>query len=125
MNTADDECALAEKLLRTFHLSVPERATFSGGRMRLSTLVTAAERYLASGRCLPEGWTPESEFDGVVIELRGDGYWLHERAEVAIMRFSPLFSERADNLREAVRYYLNYYIQCVGGLDGIPIAWDE
>lgn len=124
MNTADDECDLAEKLLRTLHLSVPERATLSGGRMRFSTLVAAAERYLASGHCLPEGWTPESEFDGVVIELRGDGYWLHERFEFSMNRFSPLQSHRAESLREAVRYYLTRFGNGAG-LDGIPIAWDE
>lgn len=124
MSATDDEYALAEKLLRTLHLNVPERARLSGGRMRFSILVAAAERYLASGGCLPEGWTPESEYDGVAVELRDDGYWLHQRAEIGVMRFSPLRSERADDVRKAVRYYLKRFGDGAGP-DGVPIAWGE
>ena len=124
MTVADNEFALAEKLLRTFHLNVPERASLTDGRMRFSVLVAAAERYLASGRCLPEGWTPDSEYDGVVIELRDGVYWMHDRAEIGVMRFSPLRSERADDLREVVRCYLKRFGDGAG-LDGVPIAWGE
>lgn len=118
------ESALAEKLLRTFHLSVPERAGLVGGRMRFSALVSAAERVLAAGSCLPEGWAPNDEYDGVVLEIRDGAYWMHVRHEIGVLRFSPPRSKRVRSLREAVRRYLTHF----GGgtsLDGIPIAWDE
>lgn len=124
MSAAEPESALAEKLLRTLHLNVPERSSLGGGRIRFSALAAAAEGYLASGRCLPEDWIPDLEYDGVVLELRDDGYWLHDRAEIGVMRFSPPRSRRAGSLHEAVRYYLERFGDGTG-LDGVPIAWDE
>ena len=118
------EIALAEKLLRTLHLNVPERAELSGGHVRFSVLVAAAERYLGSGRCLPEGYTPEQDYDGVGLELQDDGYWIHERFEVGVIRLSPLQSRRAGSLQEAVQYYLRSFGDGAS-LDGAPIAWDE
>lgn len=124
VRVAETESALAEKLLRTLHLSVPERSSLSGERMRFSALADAAERYLASGRCLPEGWKPNLEYDGVVLELRDDGYWMHDRVEIGVMRFSPPRSWRAGGLHEAVRGYLERFGDGTG-LDGVPIAWDK
>lgn len=124
MSAADTESALAEKLLRTLHLNVAERSSLTGGRVRFSSLAAAAERYLASRRCLPEGWTPDLEYDGVVLALRDDGYWMHDRAEIGVMRFSPPRSWRAGSLHEAVRYYLER-VGDGSGQDGVPIAWGE
>lgn len=120
----DAEFALAEKLLRTLHLNVPERAHLAGGRMRFSVLVEAAERFLASRRLLPEGWTPAMEESFRILELRDDGYWIHSRDEIGYLRFSPLRSRRAPGIRDAVRSYLKYFGDGAS-LDGIPIAWEE
>jgi hypothetical protein len=119
-----DELDLSEKLLRTFHLSVPDRALLVGGRARLSTLVAAAARYLDETHTLPEGWRSPMPYDGVVIERRGDDYWLHERHEIGMLRYSPVKSRKASDLTEAVRYYVQRFGKD-GQLDGIPIDFDQ
>ena len=92
------EFLLAEKLLRTLHLSVPERRTLPGGRIAFSALLAAAERILESGETLPPGWSPHSAYDGVIIQKTADGYLLHERFEIGVMRFSELQTQRVSTL---------------------------
>jgi hypothetical protein len=124
LDTSLTEIALAEKLLRTLHLNVPERAGLYAGKVRFSVLVAAAERLLASGERLPAGWTSDLEYDGAVLELRDGGYWMHECHEIGVMRFSPVRSQLASSINEAVRYYLKRFGDG-STLDGVPIAWDE
>ncbi len=59
---------LARKLIETYHLNVPERAALPDGKMPFTALVSAA--------------------GSVVIEMRPDGYWLHEQHEIGVPRCS-------------------------------------
>lgn len=119
------ELDLAEKLLRTLHLNTREQAALIGRTLPLSVMVAAARRFLDCGRCLPDGWTPGDEGDGVVIERRGEDFWLHERNEIsAYGHLSPLRSRRAPNLDEAVVYYLQYFGDSKG-LDGVLIDFNR
>ena len=118
------ELDLAEKLLRTFHLNSREQAELRGRRLPLSVVVAAARRFLDRGRCLPEGWNPQVEGDGVVIEQRGEDFWLHEQNEIGYGHLSPLRSRRVPNLEEAVIYYLRYFGDGKS-LDGVFIDFDQ
>ena len=119
------ELDLAEKLLRTFHLNTEERAALIDRRLPLSVIVAAARRFLNGDGCLPEGWDPQDEGDGVVIERRGNDFWLHEQNEIsAFGHLSPLRSRRAPDLEAAVIYYLQYFGDGKS-LDGVPIDFDR
>lgn len=119
------ELDLAEKLLRTFHLNTLEQAKLTHRRLSLSVLVAAARRFLNTGRCLPEGWEPEVNGDGVVIERRGNEYWLHEQNEISVYgHLSPLRSRRAQSLDAAVIYYLKFFGDGKS-LDGVLIDFDR
>lgn len=119
-----DELALAEKLLRELHISVPDRRLLVGGHVRLSTLIAAAARYLDETHALPEGRRASMPYDGVVIKRRGDDYWLYERHEIGMLRYSPVESRKASDLADAVRYYVRRFGKD-GQLDGIPIDFDQ
>lgn len=119
-----DELDLAEELLRQFHLNVPDRRLLVDGRVRLSTLVAAAARYLDETHTLPEGWRAPMPYDGVVIERRGDDYWLHERHEIGMLRYSRVKTRKASDLTEAVRYHVQRFGED-GQLDGVPIDFDK
>ena len=123
MNTT--ELDLAEKLLRTFHLNTMEQAALIDRKLPLSVLVAAARRFLDRDRCLPDGWKPQVEGDGVVIERQGEDFWLHEQNEIsAYGHLSPVRSRRISNLDEAVIYYLQYYGDGQT-LDGVRIDFAE
>ena len=115
------EAALCRKLLETLHLSVPERQALPGGRARFSVLLAAAADVLGSASWLPPERRPTEPFDGILIEARPDGYWLHERHEVGVGRSSSVASRRAEGLTEAVEAYLH----SAGGaaVDGVPIDY--
>lgn len=115
------ETGLCRKLLETLHLSVSERQALPDGRARFSVLLAAAADVLRAASWLPPTLRPSESFDGVVIEARPDGYWLHERHEVGVGRFSPVESRRAEGLAEAVEAYP----RSAGGaaVDGVPIDY--
>lgn len=123
MGISQRECELASKLLQTLHLSVAERAELPGGKLRFSTLLTAARADLARTGFLPAVLRPDDDYHGVVIELRDDSYWIHERAESGVGRFGPRSSRKAESLREAVRAYLRAHGE--PSIDGVPIDFDD
>jgi hypothetical protein len=63
-------------------------------------------------------------YDGVVIKRRGDDYWLYERHEIGMLRYSLIESRKASDLADAVRYYVRRFGKD-GQLDGIPIDFDQ
>lgn len=113
------ETELCRKLLETLHLSVSERQALPGGRARFSALLTAAADLLRAASWLPSGRRPTEPFEGAIIEARPDGYWVHERHEVGVGRFSPVDSRRVGGLAEAVETYLG------SAVDGVPIDYDS
>jgi hypothetical protein len=88
------EAELARKLADTFHLSVPERAEFPGGRVRWSVLVSTVGESLAESKWFPKDWRSDQLYDGVIIEGRADRFMLHERREIGMTRFSDVGSVR-------------------------------
>lgn len=121
-DVSDRELDLAAKLLQTLHLSVAERQELPNGQLRLSVLVSAARSELAREAFLPSQLRPSSHFDGVVLELRDDVYWVHEQREIGVGRHGPTVSKRAESLRDAVRRYVT--AQGKNEIDGVPIELD-
>jgi len=122
MAISERERELASKLLQTLQLSVSERAELSDGRMRMSALITAARSDLARSRYLPSRLRPDDNYDGVVLELRDEVYWIHERHESGVNRFGRTTSRRANDVREAVRAYVRVHGR--SAIDGVPIRDD-
>jgi hypothetical protein len=118
LGVTDRELELASKLLQTLHLSVDERRELTSGRLRLSVLVAAARSDLVKRAFLPSRLRPES-FDGVLLELRADTYWVHTRYETGVGRYSQPVASPAVDLKDAVLQYLD----ANGGnqIDGVPI----
>ncbi len=113
---------LAEKLLTTLHLNVAERASLPAGEMPFSALLQAAQKTLAVHHFMPPQFRPDDKFTGVLIELRGEQVFVHERHEIGVMRLSPTTTERVANLKTA----LQLFIKANGGekLDDVRIAYD-
>jgi hypothetical protein len=122
MATSERERELASKLLETLHLSVSERAELSDGRIRMSALIAAARSALAHSCYLPSRLRPDDNYDGVVLELRDEVYWIHERHESGVNRFGPATTRRANDLREAVQAYVGVHGR--SAIDGVPIRDD-
>lgn len=115
--------SLADKLLRSLHLSVEERRQLPGEAMPMSLLVRA----VAAG-IRKNGWFPfpveagSTIGEGVVIELSGGEYFVHLQHEIGIGRYSKIERRRVDGLKEAV----SRYVQSIGGasIDGIRIDFE-
>ena len=111
---------LARKLIETCHLNVPQRAALPNGQMPFSALVSAAGDILLEFKWLPRNSRADGPFHDVVIEMRSDGYWLHEQHEIGVQRFSPVKSWRVASLEEAVRCR----VRSLGDdIDGVPVDW--
>jgi len=111
---------LARKLIETGHLNVPERSSLPDGQMPFSALVSAAGDVLREFKWLPRNSRADGSFHDVVIEMRSDGYWLHEQHEIGVERFSPVKSQRVASLEEAVRCR----VRSLGNdIDGVPVDW--
>lgn len=107
--------ALVEKLLRTGHLSVPERRAL--GTARWPTVLAVIERGLASG------WFPGplvGDGEHAAIERTGAGYVVHEQHEIGVLRWGPVERSEHPTLKAAVRAWL---AACRWGraIDGVPI----
>lgn len=119
-----DDVALAGKLAETLHLDVEERARIPRGGVRLSDVVAAVRKVLDAGHCFPRHRIPGEGYEGVVIEPRADGtVWTHERHEIGVSRFSPVRSQQAASLEEAVTEFLRATAGRNAGIDGIAIDW--
>lgn len=116
---AEAESALARKLAKTFHLSVPDRRELPKSGLAFSAFVKAIRDVLAEKHRYPPDWRPDEPFDGIVIESQPDGFMLHERHEIGVSRFSPCKSRFARSLEEAVKVFLRKIFG--DRIDGIPI----
>ncbi len=114
---------LARKLIETYHLNVPERAALPDGKMPFTALVSAAGDILSEFTWLPRSGRPDGPFLDVVVEMRPDGYWLHEQQEIGVQRFSPVKSWQVASLEEAVR--LRVCALGGNGVGGVPVDWEK
>ncbi len=116
------EVTILRKLLSTLHIDVPERRALPGGQARLSMLMVAAEEVLAEDGFLPPFLRPDHGFDGIVLEVKGDGYLVHRRREVGVGGYSDLVSEPAGDLEGALRAFID--VNGCTNIDGVPILDD-
>jgi len=91
------------------------------GKMPFTALVSAAGDILSEFKWLPRSGRPDGPFHGVVIEMRPDGYWLHEQHEIGVGRFSPVKSWHVASLEEAVRFRVRFL---GNDIDGVPVDWE-
>jgi hypothetical protein len=122
MNDLATEQEVLRKLLETLHVNVPERAALPGNCARFSRLVAAVRAAMAESPWFPSHLRPERSFTGAIIEARGvDTYWVHERHEIGLYRYSETTSQQVESLEEAVRRYVK--VTCGDTIDGVPIDW--
>ena len=121
MSTPDRTLQICRKLLENLHLNAEERREFAGARVPFSVMLVAARQALDEVPCLPPSLRPDLEFEGIVVESREDGYWVHECHEVGIGKYSTVATRHARDLADAVRAY----VRANGGtaIDGIPIDY--
>lgn len=117
------EVVLARKLAGRFHLSVPERAELTDGRVRGSAFIAAVGEILAEAGWFPRGWGLDRPFDGMVIESTDRGLVLHEQRELGVGRYSDVRSRTADSLDGAVRAFVAATFG--GNIDGVGLSWEE
>lgn len=122
MNDLATKQEVVRKLLETLYVNVLERAALPGGRARFSSLVAAVRAALAESPWFPSHLRPQRSFTGAIIEARSAGtYWVHERHEVGLYRYSETTGQQVESLEEAVRRYVKR--TCGDVIDGIPIDW--
>lgn len=88
---------LLEKLLRTGHLSVPERRAL--GAVTLEAMCAGIARALP----FPE---PESDVEQVVIVKAGEGFAVRARHEVGVGRLGPTIETVHATIEAAVEAWL-------------------
>jgi hypothetical protein len=113
------EVELSRKLLLTSHLNAPERAVL-GDRVRFSVLLRLVEQSLSERAYFPPNLHPGMDYDGVVIEKRGDEYWTHERHESGLFQYGPVISQNMQKLSTALRFKL-----ARGSIDGVIIDFER
>jgi hypothetical protein len=112
------ELNVAHQLLERFHASVADRRVISPDGLPFSVLVEAARLALAANPWLPSMRRADDIFDGIILERRGSEYWVHERHEVGVSRYSEVRSHHAKSLDAAVREYIAPFD---GSIDGVRI----
>jgi hypothetical protein len=107
------------KLLDTLHITSEDRRELGGQRLHFSALLEVARVSLDEVNFLPTLLRPDQEFEGVLIEKRGDTYLVHECHEIGVGRYSPVKVRVAKDLADALRAYVRAH----GGtaIDGVPI----
>src|SRR5688572_23419531 len=117
----ETERELCFKLLKTLHLSVPERAFLPNGRARFSVLVEVVANALEQNGWFPFPLRPGNDIgEGVVLESRAGRVWVHEQHEVGVGRFGPIRSHEVSSVAEGVRAYID--ANHGPPIDGVPIA---
>jgi hypothetical protein len=118
------ERELCLKLLKTLHLSVPERASLPNGHARFSVLVQAVGDALEQNGWFPFPLRPGSDLgEGVVLESRAGRVWVHEQHEVGVGRFGPIRSYAVSSVADGVRAYID--ANHGSPIDGVQVAWRE
>jgi hypothetical protein len=123
MTTPERLQEICRKLLDTLHINAEERRELAGERIPFSTLIASAKAALDEVPFLPSTLRPDHEFEGVLIEQRGNSYVVHECHEVGVGRYSPVKLRVAKDLADALRAY----VRVNGGtaIDGVPIQLGE
>jgi hypothetical protein len=112
--------ALVEKLLRTGHLSVPERRAL--GAARWSVISTVVERGLAASGWFPAPLVEDGEH--AAIERSKAGFVVHEQHEIGVGRFGPVEQRSHATLGAAIDDWLAAS-RIEHGIDGVPIDRDR
>ena len=117
--TPERHLQICRKLLDTLHINTEERRELGGNRVLFSALLTAAQAALDEVHFLPSFLRPDHDFEGVVIEQRGDTCLVYECHELGAGRYSPVKTRVAKDLSDALRAY----VRANGGtaIDGVPI----
>jgi hypothetical protein len=117
-----DERALIEKLVATWHLSVPERRWLPEGKARASLLLDAIEAALRRDGWYPAGLRPGDDYAGGLIERtsRG-GCRIHWKTQVSLVLYeSGSISEFEDPRQAALELLRSEFPEQI---DGISIDW--
>ncbi len=127
---AMEEYDLVRKLVRTWHLNVPERRALPNPKVRASIMCQVIAEDLRE-----TGWHPEPLDDlseegegdrsGGTIQLLPDGSCkIHWQGQVGVSRFERFPSTRHEDATTAARVLLWSYFGSIGHIDGILIDWD-
>ncbi len=115
--------SLARKLAEEWHLNVAERRSLPIAGLPASAFVEAIRDILKASPWYPSDWPrDESTYDGAVITPNDNGFAIHERHEIGVMRFSDAVITQVATLEEAVRAFLKSTFKA-GDIDGVPIDW--
>ena len=118
-----DVSSLARKLAKKWHLNVAERRSLPIAGLPASAFVEAIRDILKTSPWYPSDWPrDEPAYDGVVITPSEDGFTIHVRQEIGVMRFSDAVITQVATLEEAVRSLLKTTFRA-DAIDGIPIDW--
>ena len=118
-----DLSKLACKLAEGWHLSVAERRSLPIAGLPASAFVAAIRGILREFPWYPSDWArDEPVYDGAVITPNENGFTIHERHEIGMMRFSDVVITQVATLEEAVRAFLKSTFKA-DSIDGIPIDW--
>jgi hypothetical protein len=118
----DEEDALAEKFVRDWHLNVAERKILALKPLSGSKVADCIARILDAKGMYPTDWTPDTGFDGGLIErISPKEFKIIWKAEVGVCRFAVV---GVDSYRSAKEACLAYGSRFFGeDFDGIPIDW--
>jgi hypothetical protein len=113
---------LVRKLVKTWHLSIPEHKAMPGGQVRGSLIFDTIEEVLEVEGRFPVDWQPDESFAGGLIESQQDGgFRVTWKAEFSLMHHEAISVKEYRNRREAVAAFARPFFG--GDIDGIPIDW--
>ena len=118
-----DEKALVCKLVATGHLSVPERSVLPGGKAKATLVFSVIEEAVRMRGWFPDGLRPENDFDGGLIERRGDGTcMIRWKGEMAYLHYALIDMQECRDVEEAAKAFAQRYFG--SNIDGVPIDWN-
>jgi hypothetical protein len=106
MGTEAELERVALKLLRTLHLSVPERQEIPSDGLPASLLARVVRAHLTEREWFPEPPPSDGIWNGARLQVRESEIWVHEQHEIGVNRFGPPRSRQVNSIAEAVRAFV-------------------
>lgn len=117
------EYELTEKLLKTFHLNIPERKELFHGKVKFSVIQLVIKVNIDANGWFPADWRPDQPFFGGLLEtLPENKIKLYHKEEASFENYKIVNIDIYNDIEEAIIKFLK--ITFGNKIDDIPIDYE-